>query len=66
MEGKPNRRDKAGFSNSCDGLVWKVSLTVEIKPAFTNTSGVVWPKASTCGLTTTSHVLQFCTGIEQR
>ena len=46
MDGKPNRRDNAGFSNSSglksvfeklrfrDGLVWTVSLTVEITPAF--------------------------------
>ena len=43
MDGRPNRRNKAAFSNSSglksvfekpsfrDGLVWTVGLTVEIK-----------------------------------
>ena len=46
MDGRPNRRNKATFSNSFslnsvveklrfrDGLVWTVGLTVEIKPCF--------------------------------
>ena len=31
MDGRPNRRNKAVF---CDGLVWTVGLTVEIKLRF--------------------------------
>ena len=46
MDGRPNRRNKAAFSNSFglksvfvklrfrDGLVWTVGLTVEIKLRF--------------------------------
>ena len=46
MDGRPNRRNKAAFSNSAglesvfaklrfrDGLVWTVGLTVEIKLRF--------------------------------
>ena len=46
MDCRPNRRNKAAFSNSsglksvfeklrfCDGLVWTVGLTVEIKLRF--------------------------------
>ena len=46
MDGRPNRRNKAAFSNSSglksvfeklrfrDGLVWTVDLTVEIKLLF--------------------------------
>ena len=46
MDGRPNHRNKAAFSNSsglksvfeklrfCDGLVWTVGLTVEIKLRF--------------------------------
>ena len=46
MDGRPNRRNKAAFSNSCslksvfeklrfrDGLVWTVGLNVEIKLRF--------------------------------
>ena len=46
MDGRPNRRNKAAFSNSYglksvleklrfrDGLVWTVGLTVEIKLRF--------------------------------
>ena len=57
---RPHGNSKRAFSNSSglkrvfeklrfrDGLLWTVSLTVEIKPdAFTNPSGVVW----TVGLT---------------
>ena len=52
MDGRPNRRNKATFSNSSglksvfeklrfrDGSVWTVSLTAEIKHAFSNSSGV--------------------------
>ena len=52
MDGRPKRRNKATFSNSSglksvfgklrfrDGLVWTVSLTAEIKHAFSNFSGV--------------------------
>ena len=57
MDGRPNRRNKAAFSNSSglksvfeklcllDGLVWTVGLTVEIKLCFRD--GLVW----TVGLT---------------
>ena len=57
MDGRPNRRNKAAFSNSSglksvleklrfrDGLVWTVGLTVEIKLRFRD--GLVW----TVGLT---------------
>ena len=54
MDGRPNRRNKAVFSNSSvsisfvfvsDGLVWTVGLTVEIKLCFRD--GLVW----TVGLT---------------
>ena len=31
MDGRPNRRYKASF---CDGLVWTVDLTVDIKLRF--------------------------------
>ena len=31
MDSRPNRRNKASF---CDGLVWSVRLTVEIKAPF--------------------------------
>ena len=31
MDGRTNRRNKAAF---CDGLVWTVGLTVEIKLGF--------------------------------
>ena len=41
MDGRPNCRNKAAFSSSygfeerfCDGLVWTVGLTVEIKLRF--------------------------------
>jgi len=37
-----------------DGLVCTKGQLVEIEPAFTNSSGVVWPEASTCDLTTTT------------
>ena len=52
MDGRPNRRNKAAFSNSSglksvleklrflDGFVWTVGLTVEIKQAFSNSSGL--------------------------
>ena len=42
MDGRSNRRNKAAF---CDGLVWTVGLTVEIKLCFRD--GLVW----TVGLT---------------
>ena len=57
MDGRPNRRYQAPFSNSSgltsvfeklcfrDGLVWTVGLTVEIKLRFRD--GLVW----TVGLT---------------
>ena len=57
MNGRPNRRNKAVFSNFSalksvskklrfrDGLVWTVGLTVEIKLCFRD--GLVW----TVGLT---------------
>ena len=50
MDGRPDRRNKAAFSNSSGlksvfeklrfrvGLVWTVGLTVEIKRAFSNFS----------------------------
>ena len=37
MDGRPNRRNKAAFS---DGLVWTVGLTVEIKLCFRD--GLGW------------------------
>ena len=56
MDGRPNRRNIAAFSNISslksvfeklrfrDGLEWTVGLTVEIKLrfVFSNFSGVVW------------------------
>ena len=42
MDSRPNLRNKAAF---CDGLVWSVGLTVEIKLRFPD--GLVW----TVGLT---------------
>ena len=53
VDGRPNRRNKAAFSNNSsalksvfekfcfrDGLVWTVGLTVEIKLCFRD--GLVW------------------------
>ena len=52
MDGRPNRRNKAVFSNSSglksgfeklrlrDGLVLTVGLIVEVKPAFSNSSSL--------------------------
>ena len=54
MDRRPNRRNKAAFSNFSslksvfdkfsfsDGLVWKVGLTRRKKTAFSNFYGVVW------------------------
>ena len=51
MDGRPNRRNKAAFSNSsglknvfaeklrfCDGLVWTIGHTVETKLRFSDSA----------------------------